>query len=137
MLELLWSKTLSVPSFGSYWKQLIGRPYSNVIEFSFIQPSLSWLQNVGKGGEIFNFHVKKNERKTVPFSSEKRRDKWQKLIDPVLSDQISRFFPRFLNFKDNLFYGLLLNDLTFVIYLPLYALHFLLMFSFLIFHLHF
>ena len=27
MLELLWSKTLSAPSFGHYWKQLIRSPY--------------------------------------------------------------------------------------------------------------
>ena len=27
LLELLWSKTLSAPSFSHYWKQLIGRPY--------------------------------------------------------------------------------------------------------------
>ena len=27
MIELLWSKTLSAPSFGRYWKQLIESPY--------------------------------------------------------------------------------------------------------------
>ena len=27
LLEFLWSKTLSVPSFSRCWKQLIGRPY--------------------------------------------------------------------------------------------------------------
>ena len=27
LLELLWSKTLSAPSFGHYWKQPIWRPY--------------------------------------------------------------------------------------------------------------
>ena len=28
LLEFLWSKVLSAPSFGHYWKQPIGRPYS-------------------------------------------------------------------------------------------------------------
>ena len=28
LVEFLWSKTLSAPSFGRYWKQPIGSPYS-------------------------------------------------------------------------------------------------------------
>ena len=35
LLELLWSKTISAPSFGRYWKQLIRSPYWSCCWFLF------------------------------------------------------------------------------------------------------
>ena len=36
-IELLWSKALSAPSFGCYWKQLIGKPYWSKCGHNFYQ----------------------------------------------------------------------------------------------------
>ena len=94
LIELLWSITLSAPSFGRYWKQLIQSPYGNVPSIScFRFTRIDWKDSI-KGP--FHLLFRQSSNKVIHPLFMKRASLNKKRIDyPSINIDIFRHAKRF------------------------------------------